>query len=47
MRGRSRRDAGSIDDGIEGNLSIGEFHQKLTWERWSGNSLTRSTDTGQ
>jgi len=45
MRSRSRRvTAGMAAEG-DSKLSLAEFHQKLTWERWSGNGTLLSPNS--
>ncbi len=45
QKGRSRR-VTTVGDEIDSKLSIEEFHQKLTWERWSGNGHLVSPESG-
>jgi hypothetical protein len=45
-KSRSRR-VTTIGEEMDSKLSIEEFHQKLTWERWSGNGHLISSESGQ
>jgi hypothetical protein len=44
-KARSRR-VSTIGEENDSKLSIEEFHQKLTWERWSGNGHLISSESG-
>jgi hypothetical protein len=45
-KARSRR-VTTIGEEGDSKLSIEEFHQKLTWERWSGNGHLISPEAGR